>query len=349
MKVAVLQLPGTTGDRDLYYALVGELHVRARLFNRWTKSFSGADALIIPGGASFGDHLRAGALAKLTPAVQAVKEFAAGGGPVLGIGNGFQVLCEAGLLPGALMENNSGEYRCGAQSLLVDDSTQNFNKRRLGEDVSLPIGHRYGRYWIDNHGLNSLKDKQQIIFRYENNPNGSVADIAGIRNVDENVFGMMPHPEAAVEQSIHMNITGAKILRAFLKQPRVEPKKPALEGELKEKVEALLLEGATSLSVDRIYAYIPNYNVMLTVNGTRKIDYHDTEGDVGKYMKKFIANENADPVSDIATSFAEHVVISSSKPKVTLLTVGNRQKTALARLRFSIEKFHENLNDAIDG
>lgn len=338
MKVGVVQLPGLFGDRDMLYALLGELHVRARLFPHKSTSFSGADAVIIPGGASFGDHLRAGAIARVTPVIRAIKEFATSGGPVMGIGNGFQVLCEAGLLPGALLENNTQEHIYSKQLLNVDDCTQNFSQRALGEEVELPISHRFGRYWIDNDGLNSLRANNQIMFRYKKNPNGSVADIAGIRNRDSNVFGMMPHPEAAVENGVHFSTIGARILRAFLKQPRVEPQKPSLPPELQEELEALLLGKATQFELESIHAYFPRQELLLSINGEKTLANSEPNTAMGEFLHKFHLHASDQHPNSIATTSASNYFVVNAAPEVAVMVVGKRQKIALVRLIKSLEE-----------
>ena len=215
MHVAVIQFPGSNCDADAYHAFASVLKTPAKLV--WHKDTSLGDvrAVIIPGGFSFGDYLRCGAIARFSPAMQAVKEFANNGGLVMGICNGFQILCESGLLPGALIRNNCLEFRCQEQWLKVEDSTDQFNPAKLGAQINIPIAHGEGNYRIDDAGLADLEINKQILFRYVENPNGSINDIAGIRNKRGNVFGMMPHPERAVEP-FHPSQDGIKILNALL-------------------------------------------------------------------------------------------------------------------------------------
>ncbi len=215
MHVAVIQFPGSNCDQDAYHAFASVLKTPAKLVWHKDKTLGDARAVIVPGGFSFGDYLRCGAIARFSPAMQAVKEFAANGGKVMGICNGFQILCESGLLPGALIRNNCLEFRCQEQWLKVEDSTAHFNKETLGQRVNIPIAHGEGNYRIDEAGLAELEKNKQILFRYEENPNGSLCDIAGIRNKAGNVFGMMPHPERAVEP-FHPSQHGVALLKAFL-------------------------------------------------------------------------------------------------------------------------------------
>ncbi|WP_309397640.1 phosphoribosylformylglycinamidine synthase subunit PurQ [Cerasicoccus maritimus] len=348
MKVGIVQLPGASGDRDMLHALISHLHVRARLFSHKCSSFAGADAVIIPGGASFGDYLRAGAIAKSTPIIKAVKEFAANGGPVLGIGNGFQVLCEASLLPGAFTENNSREHHYGNQTLTVEDSTKNFNKNRLGDNISLPVSHRFGRYWVDDKKLDSMQSNNQIMFRYVNNPNGSVGDIAAIRNAEQNVFGMMPHPEAAVEESVHNTTIGARILSAFLKQPRVEPQRPQLDPAVQGEVEKMLIHCASEMTLDSIHAYLPQQELLLSINGQRTMQSSEPDEGIGAYLHKLYAQSSGENPQSMATTMAEHYVVTDVGPKLSLMTVSTRKKVALVRLMKEVETLNGNLSKLLD-
>ena len=185
----VLQFPGSCDERDALHAcsLLGE----ARLVWHEERDLGGADAVVVPGGFSYGDYLRAGAIARFSPAMEAVAEFAAGGGPVLGICNGFQVLCEAGLLPGALLRNEDLRFTCRQVELIEDG----------GERLSIPAKHGEGRYWAPEEMLDELEANGQVAYRYapDHNFNGSARDIAGVRNEAGNVLGLMPHPEHAVD------------------------------------------------------------------------------------------------------------------------------------------------------
>jgi phosphoribosylformylglycinamidine synthase len=188
MRWGVLQFPGSCDERDALHAcsLLGE----ARLVWHEERDLKGIDAIVVPGGFSYGDYLRAGAIARFSPAMEAVGEFAASGGPVLGICNGFQVLCEAGLLPGALLLNESLRFVCRQLDLLVD-----------GGALSIPAKHGEGRYFAPDEVLDALEANGQVAYRYApgQNPNGSARDIAGVRNEAGNVVGLMPHPEHAVD------------------------------------------------------------------------------------------------------------------------------------------------------
>ena len=199
----VVQFPGSCDERDALHAceLAGG---EARLIWHEERDLGGVDAVVVPGGFSYGDYLRAGAIARFSPAMEAVGEFAAAGGPVLGICNGFQVLCEAGLLPGALLLNANMRFACRQVDLLVEgfggpEAPQPF--REPGETLSIPAKHGEGRYWAPPEMLDAIEANGQVAFRYApgQNPNGSARDIAGVRNAAGNVLGLMPHPEHAVD------------------------------------------------------------------------------------------------------------------------------------------------------
>ena len=189
MRWGVLQFPGSCDEGDALYAcsLLGE----AQLVWHEERDLAGIDAVVVPGGFSYGDYLRAGAIARFSPAMEAVAEFAATGGPVLGICNGFQVLCEAGLLPGALLLNEDLRFHCRQLDLLAAD----------GATLSIPAKHGEGRFWAPDEVLDELEANGQVAYRYApgQNPNGSARDIAGVRNEAGNVVGLMPHPEHAVD------------------------------------------------------------------------------------------------------------------------------------------------------
>jgi phosphoribosylformylglycinamidine synthase len=200
----VLQFPGSCDERDALHAcsLVGEV----RLVWHEERDLGGVDAVVIPGGFSYGDYLRAGAIARFSPAMEAVTELAAAGVPVLGICNGFQVLCEAGLLPGALLLNESMRFLCRQLDLVVEPSLGDLSTPEGGQVtrsgvLSIPAKHGEGRYYAPDEVLDALEANGQVAYRYApgQNPNGSARDIAGVRNEAGNVVGLMPHPEHAVD------------------------------------------------------------------------------------------------------------------------------------------------------
>jgi phosphoribosylformylglycinamidine synthase subunit PurQ / glutaminase len=202
MRWGVLQFPGSCDERDALRACE-RTGAEARLVWHEERDLDGIDAVVIPGGFSYGDYLRAGAIARFSPAMEAVNEFAANGGPVLGICNGFQVLCEAGLLPGALLLNESMRFTCRQLDLQVDGpqnvDIDRFESRR--PTLSIPAKHGEGRYFAPDAELDALEANGQVAYRYApgQNPNGSARDIAGVRNEAGNVVGLMPHPEHAVD------------------------------------------------------------------------------------------------------------------------------------------------------
>jgi phosphoribosylformylglycinamidine synthase len=202
MRWGVLHFPGSCDERDALHActLAGG---DARLIWHEDRDLGGVDAVVVPGGFSYGDYLRAGAIARFSPAMEAVAAFAAAGGPVLGICNGFQVLCEAGLLPGALLLNESMRFTCRQLDLLAAplDASTTPEGGKSNERLSIPAKHGEGRYWAPEEALDELEAKGQVAYRYApgQNPNGSARDIAGVRNEAGNVLGLMPHPEHAVD------------------------------------------------------------------------------------------------------------------------------------------------------
>lgn len=209
MNFAVLQFPASNCDQDCVHVLKNVLGHSARLLWHKETSLGGADAVFVPGGFSYGDYLRTGAIARFSPVMQAVQQFAAHGGLVLGICNGFQILCEAGLLPGALVRNRSLQFRCEHIFLKTATADSPFtNKIPVGKLLRIPIAHGEGCYFADADTLARLKAKQQILWQYCDaqgqitdaaNPNGSLENIAGVCNEERNVAGLMPHPERASE------------------------------------------------------------------------------------------------------------------------------------------------------
>src|SRR5688500_1314045 len=209
MNFAVLQFPASNCDQDAVHALRDVFGHSAQLVWHKDNSVGDADAVIVPGGFSYGDYLRTGAIARFSPIMQAVQNFAAQGGPVLGVCNGFQILCEAGLLPGALIRNRSLQFRCENIFLeTVNRKSMFTSKIPAGKLLRIPIAHGEGCYFAEPEQLQRLQTNGQILWRYVNekgettelaNPNGSLQNIAGIANERGNVAGLMPHPERAVD------------------------------------------------------------------------------------------------------------------------------------------------------
>ena len=225
MKFGVAVYPGSNCDYDTYRVIRDVLKEEVEFIDYRQTDLKGFDCIILPGGFSFGDYLRPGALASHTPLTSAVKEFAEKGGLVIGICNGFQILTEAHLLPGALLPNIHGKFVCKHQYLKVENNETPFtNQCKKGQVLKIPIAHHDGNYFVDENSLKELEDNQQIILRYcdksgnittEANPNGSIANIAGVCNKNKNVFGLMPHPERAAE-SILGTEDGIYILKSIL-------------------------------------------------------------------------------------------------------------------------------------
>ncbi len=204
LKWGVVVFPGSNDDRDAVYALQEVLGQRAVTLWHGDEDLAGCDAVVLPGGFSYGDYLRAGALARFSPIMRAVVKFAEGGGAVLGICNGFQILCEAGLLPGVLVRNRDLRFICRTVRLRVESTVSAFTcAYRPGQTIEIPIKHGEGRYVADPATLKVLEGNHRVVLRYaEAAPNGSMADIAGITNAAGNVVGLMPHPEHAVDAAL---------------------------------------------------------------------------------------------------------------------------------------------------
>ncbi|WP_169086072.1 phosphoribosylformylglycinamidine synthase subunit PurQ [Paenibacillus sp. PL91] len=203
MKFAVLVFPGSNCDIDCYKAVEDTIGQSVDYVWHTTTDLSAYDAILVPGGFSYGDYLRCGAIAQFASVMGEVKKAAEAGKYILGICNGFQILTEAGLLPGALIRNNGLKFRCHQSQLeVVNNSIPFTNQYSQGEIINIPIAHGEGNYYCDDATLAELKANDQIIFRYagDTNPNGSVENIAGISNIAGNVVGMMPHPERAIDQ-----------------------------------------------------------------------------------------------------------------------------------------------------
>lgn len=209
MTFGVLVFPGSNCDHDAYHALKHVLNVDARFIFHKETDLSGIDAVIIPGGFSYGDYLRSGAIARFSPVMKSVIEFANNGGPVIGICNGFQILLESGLLPGAMLHNEHLKFTCKNVWLRTENRDTCFSSAIPdGKILQIPVAHGEGNYYADQETLKRLEDQNQIVFRYvdpngtespDANPNGAINNIAGICSENRNVLGMMPHPERAVE------------------------------------------------------------------------------------------------------------------------------------------------------
>ena len=212
MKFAVVVFPGSNCDQDAYHAVRHVLGQDAEFLWHKEASLGGADVVILPGGFSHGDYLRTGAIARFSPVMDAVRTFAERGGPVLGICNGFQVLLEAGMLPGAMLRNAGLKFRCEHVHVRVEQTDTPFTATcRPGQVLRLPIAHGEGNYFADAETIQSLEQQRQVIFRYvtpegqvtaDANPNGSLNSIAGLCNRTRNVVGLMPHPERACEPAL---------------------------------------------------------------------------------------------------------------------------------------------------
>lgn len=200
MKIGVVVFPGSNCDHDAWYAFSHNLGQQAEFLWHDTPSVGHVDAVILPGGFSYGDYLRCGAIAKFSPVMAAVKKFAAEGGPVLGICNGFQILVESGLLPGALLKNRGLKFVCREVTLRVETTRTPFTaSAKPGQLLRMPVAHGDGCYFADAATLDLLEKEDRVVLRYVDNPNGSLRDIAGVCNEGRNVMGMMPHPERAAD------------------------------------------------------------------------------------------------------------------------------------------------------
>ena len=200
MRFGVIVFPGSNCDHDAFYAVGTNLGQPVEYIWHDSSTLGAVDAVILPGGFAYGDYLRCGAIAKFSPVMKAVRRFAADGGLVLGVCNGFQILVEAGLLPGALIRNRGLKFICREVRLRVETTDSPFTSAGgKGQILRLPIAHGEGCYFADERTLDELEAEDRIAFRYDGNPNGSLRDIAGILSRERNVMGMMPHPERATE------------------------------------------------------------------------------------------------------------------------------------------------------
>ena len=204
MKVGVIVFPGSNCDRDMYHVLTDVFNLNTEFFWHEKNLPKNIDAVVLPGGFSYGDRLRAGVIAANSPIISDVKKLASKGIPILGVCNGFQILVESGLLPGVLLKNESLNFMCKWTNLIVKNNKTPFTtKLKLNQKIPIPIANGEGRYFVDEKTLKKLRKNNQIVFSYENKVNGSVSQIAGVCNYDGNVVGMMPHPERAAEQEIN--------------------------------------------------------------------------------------------------------------------------------------------------
>ena len=225
MKFGVIIFPGSNCDHDAYWVIENVAKQPVTFLWHDSPDLQGCDAIIVPGGFAYGDYLRTGAIAKFSPVMGSVRKFAAEGGLVLGLCNGFQILCEAGLLPGALMGNAGLKYICKPVYIRVESTNTPYTQRlSRGEVLRIPIGHMEGNYFCDERTLAELRDQDRIVFRYSTpagditrkaNPNGSLENIAGICNEGRNVLGMMPHPERAAEPELG-GTDGVKVFQSLV-------------------------------------------------------------------------------------------------------------------------------------
>ena len=225
MKFGVVVFPGSNCDHDAFHALNEVFHQSAEFVWHQSEQVNGFDTILLPGGFSYGDYLRTGAIARFSPVMRAVEKFARGGGFVLGVCNGFQILCEAGLLPGVLQRNAGMKFVCKQVHIRVENAETPFTSAaRPGQVLKMPIAHGDGNYFCDQATLADLERNHQVVFRYTTpdgredaaaNPNGSLANIAGICNRERNVVGLMPHPERAVETALG-SADGLVILRSLI-------------------------------------------------------------------------------------------------------------------------------------
>ncbi len=225
MKFGVVIFPGSNCDEDMVYVLRNIMKQEVEKLWHKEHSLKGCDFIVLPGGFSYGDHLRSGAIAQLSPIMQEVKEFAAKGGFVFGVCNGFQILCESQLLPGALLHNTHHQFVCKNVFIKAEtDETIITSSLKIGAPIKIPVAHGEGRFYADEKTLATIENNNQVIFRYcdengyvteESNPNGALNNIAGICNEGRNVFGMMPHPERAAD-AVLGNTDGLAIFKSML-------------------------------------------------------------------------------------------------------------------------------------
>jgi phosphoribosylformylglycinamidine synthase len=215
-KVGIVVFPGSNCDHDAYYVFHRILNVDTKFLWHKKESVGDRNIIILPGGFSYGDYLRCGAVARFSNIMNEIVRFANKGGIVIGICNGFQVLCETGLLPGALMRNIKLKFICKTVSLRVENNKTIFTGYYgIKQNIDIPIAHGEGKYFCDDNTLADLISNNQIVFTYNDNPNGSIHNIAGIQNVKRNVLGMMPHPERASDEKLG-NTDGLNLLKSVV-------------------------------------------------------------------------------------------------------------------------------------
>jgi phosphoribosylformylglycinamidine synthase len=219
MRFGVVVFPGSNCDHDAWYALSHNLGQTAEYIWHDSRSLGQVDAVILPGGFSYGDYLRCGAIAKFSPVMEAIRGFAADGGLVLGVCNGFQILVESGLLPGALLRNRNLKFVCRDVTLHVESTHTPFTSgAALHQTLRMPVAHGEGCYYADERTLDELEAEGRVVLRYADNPNGSLRDIAGICNARRNVMGLMPHPERAADPLLG-STDGRVILESMIHSP----------------------------------------------------------------------------------------------------------------------------------
>lgn len=220
MKFACIVFPGSNCDVDMYHAISDELGEEVEYVWHTETNLDRFDGILLPGGFSYGDYLRCGAIAGFSNVMEAVRKAASDGKPVLGVCNGFQVLLEAGLLPGALLRNQNLKFICRPITIVVENNETMFTTGyEPKQELTIPIAHGEGNYYCDDETLKLLKDNKRIVFTYKNDLNGSISDIAGITNEQGNVLGMMPHPERAVDQLLGSN-DGLLLFKSILRNWR---------------------------------------------------------------------------------------------------------------------------------
>ncbi len=216
VKAGVVVFPGSNCDHDVYNVLKNTMNVDTKFLWHKDNNIEDRNLIILPGGFSYGDYLRCGAIAKFSPIMRDIIRFAKEGGIVIGICNGFQVLCEAGLLPGILLRNQNLRFICKTVTLKVENNKSIFTgEYGIKEEINIPVAHGEGNYFCDDDTLRELTGNNQILLRYMNNPNGSIDNIAGIQNAARNIFGMMPHPERAADELLG-NTDGKRFFKSVV-------------------------------------------------------------------------------------------------------------------------------------